>query len=232
MPLDINDAIQEVLALTGSELRQHAIAVRTDLSPEVRPVLGNRVQLQQELLNLITRARSLQVDSAGPEDAVRTWAGGSGGRATIYRAEPFSSAMGDSGAGESTIQDAGWTGGQLAWHSVFSRSSQTRCRRRCRRDEPGAGGAHYQVSHSSAIRWTKRQGQTGSPAALPMGGKKPFTLAIEEAWIRARVDQKPDITGRELLAELNQRGIEISYCGVWHFLDHVGLSFSLMLSTR
>jgi transposase len=27
-----------------------------------------------------------------------------------------------------------------------------------------------------------------------------------------------------LLAELNQRGIAISYCGVWRFLDHVGLS--------
>ncbi len=84
---------------------------------------------------------------------------------------------------------------------------------------------HYQVSHSSAIRWTKRQAETGSPAALPMGGKKPFTLAGEEIWIRARVEEKPDITGRELLAELNQRGIEISYYGVWHFVDHVGLSF-------
>ena len=85
--------------------------------------------------------------------------------------------------------------------------------------------AHYQVSHSSAIRWTKRQAQTGSAAALPMGGKKPFTLANEEAWIRVRVAEKPDITGRELLAELNQRGIEVSHYGVWHFLDHVGLSF-------
>ena len=85
--------------------------------------------------------------------------------------------------------------------------------------------AHYQVSHSSAIRWTRRQADTGSPAALPMGGKKPFTLADEEAWIRARVQEKPDLTGRELLAELNQRGVEVSYYGVWHFLDHVGLSF-------
>ena len=89
--------------------------------------------------------------------------------------------------------------------------------------------ARYQVSHSSAIRWTKRQAETGSPAALPMGGKKPFTLAREEAWIRARIEEKPDITGRELLAELNQRGIEISYYGVWHFVDHVGLSFKKSL---
>jgi transposase len=85
--------------------------------------------------------------------------------------------------------------------------------------------AHYQVSHSSAIRWTRRLAETGSPAALPMGGKKPFTLADEEAWIRTRVAEKPDITGRELLAELNQRGVEVSHYGVWHFLDHVGLSF-------
>jgi transposase len=89
--------------------------------------------------------------------------------------------------------------------------------------------AHYQVSHSSAIRWTRREAETGSPAALPMGGKKPFTLADEEAWIRARVAEKPDLTGRELLAELNQRGIDVSYYGVWHFLDHVGLSFKKRL---
>jgi transposase len=85
--------------------------------------------------------------------------------------------------------------------------------------------AHYQVSRSTAIRWTKRQAETGSPAALPMGGKKPFTLADQEGWIRARVEQKPDLTGRELLAELNRRGIEVSYYGVWHFLDHIDLSF-------
>jgi transposase len=85
--------------------------------------------------------------------------------------------------------------------------------------------AHFHVSHSSAIRWTRRMAETGSPAALPVGGKKPFTLAGEEAWIKARVDEKPDITGRELLAELNQRGIEVSYYGVWHFLDRTGLSF-------
>ena len=85
--------------------------------------------------------------------------------------------------------------------------------------------AHYQVSHSSVIRWTRRLAETGRPAALPMGGKKPFTLADQEAWIRSRVDEKPDITGRGLLAELTQRGIEVSYYGVWHFLDHVGLSY-------
>ena len=83
----------------------------------------------------------------------------------------------------------------------------------------------FQVSHSSVIRWAARKVETGSPAALPMGGKKPFKLAGEEAWIRARLAEKPDITGRELLAELSQRGVAVSYYGVWHFLDRAALSF-------
>jgi transposase len=43
---------------------------------------------------------------------------------------------------------------------------------------------YYQVSHSSALRWTRRQAETGSPAALPMGGRKPFALA--SGWQRSQ----------------------------------------------
>jgi transposase len=88
-----------------------------------------------------------------------------------------------------------------------------------------AAADYYQVSISTAIRWVARVKQTGSPAALPMGGKKPFTLAEESDWIRARLAEKPDITGRELLAELHERKVDVSYYGVWHFLVHAGLSF-------
>jgi signal transduction histidine kinase/DNA-binding response OmpR family regulator len=51
--LDLNDAIQEVLALARSDLQQHGIVLHTDLSADDRPVFGDRVQLQQVLLNLI-----------------------------------------------------------------------------------------------------------------------------------------------------------------------------------
>jgi C4-dicarboxylate-specific signal transduction histidine kinase len=51
--LDINDVIRDVLALTRSELQRHGVALRTDLSADVRQILGDRVQLQQVLLNLI-----------------------------------------------------------------------------------------------------------------------------------------------------------------------------------
>jgi PAS domain S-box-containing protein len=51
--LDIHDAIAEVLALTRGELQQHGIVLHTDLSAGDRPVLGDKVQLQQVMLNLI-----------------------------------------------------------------------------------------------------------------------------------------------------------------------------------
>jgi transposase len=88
-----------------------------------------------------------------------------------------------------------------------------------------AAAEHYQVSESTAIRWAERTERTGSPVALPMGGKKPFALADCGEWIHARLADKPDITGRELLAELHERNVDVSYYGVWHFLDRAGLSF-------
>jgi signal transduction histidine kinase len=51
--LDINDIIRDVLALTHSELQRHGVVLRTDLAVGDRPVMGDRVQLQQVLLNLI-----------------------------------------------------------------------------------------------------------------------------------------------------------------------------------
>jgi C4-dicarboxylate-specific signal transduction histidine kinase len=54
--LDINDAIQEVLTLTRSESQRHGVVLRTEATSDDRPVFGDRVQLQQVLLNLIMNA--------------------------------------------------------------------------------------------------------------------------------------------------------------------------------
>jgi PAS domain S-box-containing protein len=51
--LDMNEAIEEVLALTQGEVRTKRVALRTDLATRLPPVLGDRVQLQQVVLNLI-----------------------------------------------------------------------------------------------------------------------------------------------------------------------------------
>jgi signal transduction histidine kinase len=50
---DINEAIQEVLVLTHSERQRHSVELRTDLFTGDQLVLGDRVQLQQVMLNLI-----------------------------------------------------------------------------------------------------------------------------------------------------------------------------------
>ena len=51
--LDIDDVIKEVLALARGELLRHDVVLRTELAAGDQPVMGDRVQLQQVLLNLI-----------------------------------------------------------------------------------------------------------------------------------------------------------------------------------
>jgi signal transduction histidine kinase len=73
--LDIDDTIREVLSLANGEMQRHGVALRTDLTIDEQRVVGDRVQLQQVLLNLILngidamkavtdRARELGVSSA------------------------------------------------------------------------------------------------------------------------------------------------------------------------
>ena len=51
--LDMNDVIRDVVPLIGTEMRSHEVSVRIDLAPALPPVLADRVQLQQVLINLV-----------------------------------------------------------------------------------------------------------------------------------------------------------------------------------
>ena len=53
VPLDINDAIKEVMALVQRELSSHRVLLRTELTPALPMILGDRVQLQQVIINLV-----------------------------------------------------------------------------------------------------------------------------------------------------------------------------------
>jgi C4-dicarboxylate-specific signal transduction histidine kinase len=52
----INDAIREVMALTHGEVVKHGVAVQTHLAEGLPRIQGDRVQLQQVMLNLILNA--------------------------------------------------------------------------------------------------------------------------------------------------------------------------------
>src|SRR6476659_645250 len=55
-PVEINDAIVEVIALTRAEAAKNSVSVRTQLAEGLPRVEGDRVQLQQVLVNLIINA--------------------------------------------------------------------------------------------------------------------------------------------------------------------------------
>jgi PAS domain S-box-containing protein len=54
--LNINDTIMEVIALIRGELQRNSISLRTELSNDLPLVPGDRIQLQQVILNLIVNA--------------------------------------------------------------------------------------------------------------------------------------------------------------------------------
>ena len=51
--LDVNDVIRDVVLLIGSEVRSHEVSLRIDLAPALPPVLADRIQLQQVLINFV-----------------------------------------------------------------------------------------------------------------------------------------------------------------------------------
>ena len=55
-PVDLNEVAREVIDLTHSDLLLRRMPITTALSPEIPPVLGDRVQLQQVILNLVLNA--------------------------------------------------------------------------------------------------------------------------------------------------------------------------------
>jgi C4-dicarboxylate-specific signal transduction histidine kinase len=64
---DINEAIREMIVLLRGEATRHNITVRTELAADLPQVMGDRVQLQQVMLNLITNS----IDAMRAVDGMR-----------------------------------------------------------------------------------------------------------------------------------------------------------------
>ncbi|HAQ81220.1 MAG: histidine kinase [Bradyrhizobium sp. PARBB1] len=73
-PLDINQGILEVVELTRGEAVKYGVCVRTDLSAHLPPVKGDRVELQQVVLNLVINAMEAtqSVDDRSREVLIET----------------------------------------------------------------------------------------------------------------------------------------------------------------
>ena len=89
--LEINEAIREVIALLHGEVVKHAITVRTRLADDVPLVQGDRVQLQQVILNLVVNAiEAMHGVPDGARDLLISTEGhhygGRAGRGAGYRA--------------------------------------------------------------------------------------------------------------------------------------------------
>jgi C4-dicarboxylate-specific signal transduction histidine kinase len=55
-PLDLDETVREVIVLARTEIERQRIALRLELPPNLPRILGDRVQLQQVMLNLILNA--------------------------------------------------------------------------------------------------------------------------------------------------------------------------------
>jgi PAS domain S-box-containing protein len=88
-PLDLNEVAREALVLAASSLAEQSVAVDTAFAPGLCPVSGDRVQLEQVLLNLVVNAgdamravapdaRRLEVATCAADGAIRMTVADSG----------------------------------------------------------------------------------------------------------------------------------------------------------
>jgi PAS domain S-box-containing protein len=70
-PLDINNVVREVIALVQRELIGHQVSLQTELAPALPMTLGDRVQLQQVIINLVMNGiEAMQAVTDRPRELV------------------------------------------------------------------------------------------------------------------------------------------------------------------
>jgi len=91
-PVDLNDAAQEVIAMSSAELRRSRSILQTDFAESLPPISGDRVQLQQVILNLLLNAADAM---SNIEDRPRTlWV-----QTQTHGSDSVKLLVGDSGVG-------------------------------------------------------------------------------------------------------------------------------------
>jgi PAS domain S-box-containing protein len=71
VPLDVNDVVREAIALVQRELISHQVSLRTEFAPALPMILGDRVQLQQVIINLVMNGiEAMQSTTDRPRELV------------------------------------------------------------------------------------------------------------------------------------------------------------------
>ncbi|MGB8887662.1 MAG: PAS domain-containing protein [Candidatus Korobacteraceae bacterium] len=70
--VDVNDIIREMIDLLRSEATRYSISMRTELSENLPPIMGDRVQLQQVTMNLIINSIDAMKDLDGTREIAIT----------------------------------------------------------------------------------------------------------------------------------------------------------------
>jgi PAS domain S-box-containing protein len=68
--VDVNEVAREMIVLLGDEASRHSISVRTELAEDLPQVIGDRVQLQQVLMNLIVNGVDAMHDVDEPRELI------------------------------------------------------------------------------------------------------------------------------------------------------------------
>jgi C4-dicarboxylate-specific signal transduction histidine kinase len=53
VPLDVNDVVRETIGLMRRKVLSHQVSLSMELAPALPTILGDRVQLQQVIINLM-----------------------------------------------------------------------------------------------------------------------------------------------------------------------------------
>ena len=122
--LDLNEVIEEVLTFSRSEQRRSQITVHTELLAGLQLVRGDRIQLQQVMLNLILNAIEAMRDVVD--------------RARLLQIQTGIGATGDAVV---EVKDSGTGLDAAVMHRIFDRFFTTKA------GGHGTGSAHLSVDH-------------------------------------------------------------------------------------
>ncbi len=66
--IDVNEIIREMIVLLGSDATQYDVSIQTELAKDLPQVMGDRVQMQQVLMNLMTNSIDAMKDLDGTRE--------------------------------------------------------------------------------------------------------------------------------------------------------------------